>query len=64
VASAPDARFDPANIKIDVNRARVEALIDDGLSVRETADETGISKSTVHRIKKAIETARGNDDAE
>jgi putative DNA primase/helicase len=48
----------------DVNRTRVEALIDNGLSIREIADETGISKSTVHRIKKAIDTARGNADAE
>jgi putative DNA primase/helicase len=48
----------------DVSRVRVEALLDDGLSVREIADETGISKSTVHRIKKAIETARGNADAQ
>lgn len=45
----------------DVNRARVEALIDDGLSIRDIADETGISKSTVQRIKKAIE--RGDVDA-
>ena len=36
-------------------RARVQTLLDDGLSVREIADETGIPKSTVHRIKKAIE---------
>ncbi|MBV9529815.1 MAG: AAA family ATPase, partial [Bradyrhizobium sp.] len=39
----------------DVNRARVEALMDDGLSIRDIADETGISKSTVQRIKRAIE---------
>jgi hypothetical protein len=36
----------------DANRARVQALLDDGLSVRDIADETGIPKSTVHRIKK------------
>ena len=46
----------------DANRARVQALLDDGLSVRDIADETGISKSTVQRIKKAIE-ATGGDNA-
>jgi putative DNA primase/helicase len=35
----------------DVDRARVKALLDDGLSVREIAEETGLSKSKVHRIK-------------
>jgi putative DNA primase/helicase len=39
----------------DANRARVEALLDDGLSVRDIADETGIPKSTVQRLKKKIE---------
>jgi hypothetical protein len=47
----------------DANRARVQALVDDGLSVRDIADETGISKSTVQRIKKAIEAAGGNNAA-
>jgi putative DNA primase/helicase len=42
----------------DVNRARVAALLDDGLTVRDIADETGLSKSVVGRLKKAIETAR------
>ena len=40
----------------DVQNARVEALVADGLSVRDIAEETGIPKSTVHRIKKAMET--------
>ena len=48
----------------DANRARVEALLEDGLSVRDIADETGISKSTVQRIKKSIGSARGGTDAE
>jgi putative DNA primase/helicase len=48
----------------DANRARVQALLGDGLSVREIADETGIPKSTVHRIKKAIEAAGGDGHAE
>ncbi|MGO8841316.1 MAG: AAA family ATPase [Methyloceanibacter sp.] len=39
----------------DVNLARVKALLDDGLTVREIADETGIPKSTVGRLKKQIE---------
>lgn len=46
----------------DANRARVQALLDDGLSVRDIADETGISKSSVQRIKKAVE-ATGGDNA-
>jgi hypothetical protein len=43
----------------DVNLARVQALLDDGLSVRDIADETGIPKSTVQRLKKKIEGERG-----
>ena len=39
----------------DVNMARVRALLDDELSIRDIADETGLSKSTVHRLKKKIE---------
>jgi DNA invertase Pin-like site-specific DNA recombinase len=39
----------------DVNLARVKALLDDGLSVREIHDETGIARSTVGRLKKKIE---------
>jgi putative DNA primase/helicase len=50
----------------DANRARVEALLDENpkMSVRDIADETGIPKSTVHRIKKAIEAAKGGTDGE
>jgi AAA domain/Homeodomain-like domain len=48
----------------DANRARVQALLDDGLSVRDIADETGVPKSTVHRIKKALQAAEGGTDAE
>jgi uncharacterized protein YerC len=33
---------------------RVAALLNDGLSIRDIADETGISKSSVQRIKQAI----------
>jgi len=39
----------------DINLARVRALLDDDLTVRDIADETGLSKSQVHRIKKQIE---------
>ena len=39
----------------DVNTARVKALLDDEMTIREIADETGIPKSTVHRLKKALE---------
>jgi hypothetical protein len=39
----------------DVNLARVKVLLDDGLSLRDIAHETGLSKSTVGRIKKQIE---------
>jgi putative DNA primase/helicase len=48
----------------DANRARVQALLDDGMTVREIADETGIPKSTVHRIKKAVEAVGGDGHAE
>jgi len=48
----------------DANRARIAALLDDGLSIRDIADETGIPKSTVARIKKAIEAASGGDHAD
>lgn len=39
----------------DVNKSRVAALLQDDMSVRDIADETGIPKSSVHRLKKAIE---------
>jgi putative DNA primase/helicase len=39
----------------DVNETRISELLDDGLSIRDIADETGIPKSTVARIKKKIE---------
>jgi transposase len=39
----------------DVNRARVAALLEDGLSIRDIAEETGLSKSSVQRLKKQIE---------
>ena len=45
----------------DVNLARVKALLDDELSIRDIADETGLSKSTVHRLKKQIEGADETD---
>ena len=33
----------------------MKALVDDGLTVREIAEETSIPKSTVQRLKKKIE---------
>jgi uncharacterized protein YerC len=47
----------------DANRARVQALLDDGLSVRDI-DETGIPKSTVHRIKTKLALPEEDGDAE
>jgi putative DNA primase/helicase len=35
----------------DVDRARVKTLLDEGLSVRDVAEETGFSKSKVQRLK-------------
>ncbi len=39
----------------DVERTRVAALLADGLSIRDIAEETGIARSTVHRLKRKIE---------
>jgi hypothetical protein len=39
----------------DVESARVKALLADGLSIRDIAEETGIARSTVHRLKKKLE---------
>ena len=47
-------------------RARVKVLLEDGMTVREIADESGIPRSTVGRLKQAIEaTAKetGTKDA-
>lgn len=41
----------------DVRLAQVRALMGEGLSVREIAEETGIPKSTVQRIKRTLEAA-------
>jgi putative DNA primase/helicase len=42
----------------DENSARVAAMLDDGMSIRDIADETGIKKSTVHNIKKRLDTEK------
>ncbi len=39
----------------DVERTRVAALLADGLSIRDIAEETGIARSTVHRLKKKLD---------
>ena len=38
----------------DVETARVKALLAEGMSVRDIAEETGIHRSTVHRLKKKL----------
>lgn len=47
----------------DVNLSRVKALLDDGLTVREVTDETGIPRSSVGRLKKKIEAAAAEAEA-
>jgi putative DNA primase/helicase len=47
----------------DVDQARVRALLEDGMTVRDIADETGISKSRVHRIKKALDGEKTTEHA-
>jgi transposase len=42
---------------VDAERARVVAAIKDGLSVREAAEELGMSKSKVDRLKRKAEPA-------
>jgi predicted DNA-binding protein YlxM (UPF0122 family) len=42
----------------DADLAHVAALLEDDLSLRDIAEETGISKSKVHRMKKTIETQK------
>jgi transposase len=39
----------------DVERTRVAALLATGLSIREIAEETGLHRSKVHRLKQRIE---------
>ena len=43
----------------DANRERAEGLLAEGMSIRDVAEETGLSRSAVHRLKKAAE--RGGD---
>jgi putative DNA primase/helicase len=45
----------------DAQLSRVRALLDDGLSLRDIADETGIKKSTVHNLKKKIDNEQHPD---
>jgi transposase len=39
----------------DADRLRVAALLETGMTVREIAEEIGIGKSGVHRMKQRIE---------
>jgi putative DNA primase/helicase len=43
---------------INVNGRRVAALLNTGLSIRDVARETGLSKSAVHRLKGMMEEGR------
>ena len=43
----------------DAREAQIRELVDLKLSVRDIAEELGIPKSTVHRIKKRLEGAKG-----
>ena len=42
----------------DADLARVAALVDDGLSIRDIAAETGISRSKVGRLRKRVRTEK------
>ena len=46
----------------DVKLARVKALLEDGFSVRDIADEMGTSKSAVQRLKNRIDAGAGKSD--
>ena len=39
----------------DAQRGRAEALLRDKMSVRDVAEETGLSKSAVHRLKQRLD---------
>jgi putative DNA primase/helicase len=56
LASAPGAGVTWACADLhDAQRDVAERLLRDGMSVRDIADETGIPKSTVHRLKRKME---------
>jgi putative DNA primase/helicase len=44
----------------DVEGARIMALLAEGLSIRDIAEETGISKSTIHRLRRKLEQSSEN----
>jgi putative DNA primase/helicase len=48
---------------VDAHGMRVAALLNDGLSIREVAAETGLSKSTVHRLKRRMEEEAARREA-
>jgi putative DNA primase/helicase len=45
----------------DAQRDRAEELLRERMSVRDVAEETGMSKSAVHRLKKRLDEERGAD---
>lgn len=48
----------------DVERARVATLLDLGFSIRDIAEETGLHRSKVHRLKQRIEEAGTEADSD
>jgi hypothetical protein len=44
---------------VDADGTRVATLLNEGLSLREVAAESGLSKSAVHRLKRRMEEAAG-----
>jgi putative DNA primase/helicase len=49
---------------VDANLARVEALLEAGMAIRDIAEETGIKKSTVHKLKRRVEEEKGEGASE
>ena len=47
----------------DAQRDRAGTLLRDGLSVRDVAEETGMTKSAVHRLKKRLDREAKGDGA-
>ena len=47
----------------DADRLRVTALLETGMTVREIAEEIGIGKSVVHRMKQRIDREAREEEA-
>ena len=48
----------------DADRLRVAALLETGMTVREIAEEIGIGKSVVHRMKQRIDREAKEDEVD